>query len=192
MIDAVNQGVAPGSRPAQPPANHDDSHEMEGKMATRRGFLALLGVAGVSGAAAAAGVKLLPGKSVPTGGPVIRYGQENCARCRMAISDARFAAAWREPSGKEAHFDDIGCMVFLKDERDPVAGTRFWVHDNATEAWLDAATAAYAISAGIRSPMSYGVAASATVEGARQIVRDSTQSKVAQWEALGTSLVKRG
>lgn len=192
LIDSVYQGVAAGFPSAATPANYEDGHQMESKMVTRRGFLALLGVAGVSGAAAAAGIKLLPGKSVPTGDPVIRYGKENCARCRMTISDVRFAAAWRDLAGKEAHFDDIGCMVFLKDERNPVAGTRFWVHDNATEAWLDAATAAYAISAGIRSPMSYGVAASATAEGAQQIVRDSTQSKVAQWEALGTSLVKRG
>lgn len=161
-------------------------------MVTRRGFLALLGAAGTTGLAAVAGVTLLPGEAAPSGDPVIRYGTENCARCRMAISDARFAAAWREPTGKETHFDDIGCMVMLQGERNPAAGTRFWVHDYLTEAWLDAPGASYAISESIRPPMSYGVAASATPEGARQIVRDSAQAKVARWEALAGSLVDRG
>ncbi len=161
-------------------------------MVTRRKFLGLVGAAGVTGAAAVAGVKLLPGESIPTGDPVIRYGQENCARCRMAISDARFAAAWREPDGKEVHFDDIGCMVLLEGERNPADGTRFWVHDYMTEAWLDGATASYVISTSIRSPMSYGVAASATPEGAQQVAQDSAAVRVARWEGLGSAVGKRG
>lgn len=165
---------------------------MGNKMVTRRGFLGLLGAASVTGAVAAVGVKLLPGESTPTGDPVIRYGKENCARCRMTISDARFAAAWREPSGTEVHFDDIGCMVFLQAERNPASATQFWVRDYATEVWLDAPSASYAVSDSIRSPMSYGVAASATAAGAEHIVKESAQARVAQWEALGSSLVKRG
>jgi copper chaperone NosL len=161
-------------------------------MVTRRRFLGILGAVATVGAAGVAGIQLLPGETVPTGDPVIRYGQENCARCRMAISDARFAAAWRDPAGKEAHFDDIGCMVLLQGEKNPAAGTRFWVHDYVTEAWLDAQSASYAISESIRSPMSYGVAASATADGAQRIVKESTQVTVTRWEALGTSLVKRG
>lgn len=161
-------------------------------MVTRRGFLGLLGAASVTGVAAVAGVKLLPGESAPTGDPVIHYGQENCERCRMTISEVRFAAAWRDPSGKEAHFDDIGCMVLLSAERNPASGTRFWVHDYSTEAWLDAALASFALSPAIRTPMSYGVAASATPEGAQLIVKNSSEAKVTRWEALGTSLVKPG
>ena len=161
-------------------------------MLTRRGFLSLAGAAGVAGVAAVAGVKLLPGETAPTGDPVIQYGKENCARCRMVISDVRFAAAWREPAGKETHFDDIGCMVFLEGEEHPPAATRFWVHDYLTETWLDAPGASYAISPSIRSPMSYGVAASATAEGAQRIVNESSQATVARWDALGASLEKRG
>lgn len=162
-------------------------------MATRRQFLAILGAAGAVGAAGAAGIRLLPGESKPTGDPIIRYGKENCERCRMAISDARFAAAWREPSGREFHFDDIGCMVLLDGDRKPAGGTRYWVHDYATEAWLDASTASYALSDSIRTPMSYGVAASATAEGARLIVKESSpQARVTEWSALAASLVKPG
>ena len=160
-------------------------------MFTRRGFLGLLGAASVTGVAAVAGIQLLPGESKASGDPVIRYGQENCARCRMTISDVRFAAARREPSGKETHFDDIGCMVLLQSERNPGTGTRLWVHDYSTEGWLDGATAAYALSDAIHTPMSHGVAASATTEGAQRIVKDSTQVRITRWEGLAPSLERR-
>lgn len=161
-------------------------------MVTRRGFLTIAGVVGVAGAAGAAGVRFLPGESRPTRDPVIRYGQENCARCRMTISDVRFAGAWRERTGNEVHFDDIGCMVLRLKEWNPAVGTQFWVHDYGTEAWLDASTAAYALSPAIHTPMSYGVAASATAEGAQRIVNGSNQVKVAQWDGLAPSLEQRG
>jgi hypothetical protein len=161
-------------------------------MLTRRRFLALVGAAGATGAAAYAGVQLLPGDSKPTGDPVIKYGKDSCARCHMVISDERFAAAWREPSGNEKHFDDIGCMVFLQEERNPGAGTKFWVRDYLADGWLDAGIAAYAISPSISSPMAYGVAATTTDEGARRIVKDATGLKLARWTDLGSSLVKRG
>jgi copper chaperone NosL len=161
-------------------------------MATRRAFLALLGSAGAVGVAVVAGVQLLPGESLPTGDPVIRYGQENCARCRMTISDARFAAAWRSPDGKEKRFDDIGCMVLLQSEAPPPGGTRFWVHDFATEAWIDGEAAVYIVSATIPSPMAYGVAASATAEGAAALARRFAGTELVQWQGLGASLGKRG
>jgi copper chaperone NosL len=161
-------------------------------MVTRRGFLALMGAAGAAGVAAIAGITLLPGESKPTGDPVIHLGRENCARCSMLISDVRFAAAWRDPAGQEKHFDDIGCMVFLEGERHPAAGTRFWVHDYQTESWLDAATAAYVLAEGIKTPMSYGVAAAATIEGAQRIAANLTSARTAEWAALPGSLSKRG
>lgn len=161
-------------------------------MVTRRSFLALAGGAGVVAVAAAAGIQLLPGESAPTGDPVIRYGQENCARCRMTISDARFAAAWRDPSGKEKHFDDIGCMVLSVRDAAPADGTRYWVHDYETEAWLDAAVASYVLSRGVASPMAYGIAATATPQAAEVLAARFESSTVAQWGALDTSFAERG
>ena len=166
--------------------------EKGGEMISRRGFLAVAGAGAVVSIAGVTGIQLLPGESKATGDPVIRYGQENCARCRMTISDVRFASAWREPSGKEVHFDDIGCMVLRRGEQTPAETTRFWVHDYSTEAWLDAPTAAYAVSEAIRTPMSHGVAASATPEGARRIVKDSNHVQITRWEGLAPSLERRG
>lgn len=161
-------------------------------MVTRRAFLALAGGAGVVAVTAVAGVQLLPGESKPSGDPVIKYGQENCARCRMTISDAKFAAAWRDPSGKEKHFDDIGCMVLAMRDAAPPEGARFWVHDYESEAWLDAATASYAISKGIDSPMAYGIAAAATTQAAQALAARFDGATVAQWGTLGSSFAERG
>jgi len=160
-------------------------------MVTRRAFLSLVGAAGAAGVATVAGIQLLPGDSAPTGDPVVRYGQENCARCRMTISDARFAAAWREPSGKEKHFDDIGCMVLQQRETEIPESTRFWVNDYETQTWLDAATASYVLSKSIDSPMAYGVAASATPERADALATRFDAATVSKWSGLDTSVSAR-
>ncbi|MGD9934853.1 MAG: nitrous oxide reductase accessory protein NosL [Dehalococcoidia bacterium] len=161
-------------------------------MVTRRAFLSLVGAAGAAGVATVAGIQLLPGDSAPTGDPVVRYGQENCARCRMTISDARFAAAWREPGGKEKHFDDIGCMVLLQRENGAPDSTQFWVNDYETELWVDVAVASFVLSRAIDSPMAYGIAASATPEGADALARRFDGATVSKWAGLDTSVSARG
>lgn len=161
-------------------------------MTGRRRFLTLLGSTGAAGLAAVAGMQMLPGDAKPTGDPVIRYGKENCARCHMVISDRHFAAAWREPNGTEYHFDDIGCMVFHRTEKQPAASSRFWVQDYETEVWLDGERATYVVSDAIRSPMSYGVAASTTPESAQRLVSSVAQAKISGWDTLAGSLTKRG
>jgi len=160
-------------------------------MVTRRGFLAL-SAAGAVVIAGVGGFRLLPDQSTSSGEPEIRYGGETCARCSMIISDRRFAAAWRDPNGNEQHCDDIGCMIFLIGERHPASGTRYWVHDYETEGWLEAAGASYIVSDTIKSPMGYGVAASASSEGARRIAGRLQEANVAEWTRLAGSLVKRG
>ena len=160
-------------------------------MVTRRGFLGLLTAGGVIGVAAVAGIQLLPEESAPSGDPVIKLGQENCTRCRMTISDARFASAWRDGT-KERHFDDIECMVLQMGDQQPHAGTRFWVNDFRTGTWLDATAAFYAVSKEISTPMSYGIAASGTEVGVQKIVKDPASATFVRWEALSDVLKKRG
>ncbi|MCA9830319.1 MAG: nitrous oxide reductase accessory protein NosL [Dehalococcoidia bacterium] len=161
-------------------------------MVTRRAFLSLVGAAGAAGVATVAGIQLLPGESAPTGDPVVRYGKENCARCRMTISDARFAAAWREPGGKEKHFDDIGCMVLLQRDNGVPETTQFWVNDYETETWLDAASASYVLSKAIDSPMAYGIAASATPDRAEALSKRFESATVSMWDGLDSSVAARG
>jgi len=46
------------------------------------------------------------------GGPKpIRYGRDQCAHCRMTVSDARFGAQLVTTKGRAYNFDDLNCMM---------------------------------------------------------------------------------
>jgi copper chaperone NosL len=162
-------------------------------MVTRRRFLALLGATGVTAGGVALGISLLPGggTSEETGPPAIRYGQATCDTCGMIIDDSRFAASWREAAGGVARFDDIGCMVALKREANPTAGTAFYVHDYSDEGWLDATTAHYVSSASIKSPMAYGLAAVGTVQAAAALGAETSGTGY-DWVGLLGAVEPRG
>jgi len=136
-------------------------------MLTRRKFITLVGAGGVAAGLVAVGVAALPGDD-DSGDrfPVIRYGQERCAFCGMSIDDPRFAAAWRTAEGSERHFDDIGCLVNAYRRDHPESPGAHYVHDLNDESWLEAPTATFVVSPGIKTPMSYGVAAFASAEAA--------------------------
>jgi nitrous oxide reductase accessory protein NosL len=104
----------------------------------------------------------------PEGMRPIHWDRDACGRCKMIISDRRFAAQVRGgPKDESFSFDDIGCAMSWCDDKhklfpwlnDPA--TRFWVADAANPGtrWLDARQAHYV--AGPRSPMGYDLAAQA-------------------------------
>ncbi len=110
-------------------------------------------------AAAVAGIRLLPSEEARSGNPTVRYGESTCARCSMVISDPRYAAAWRDESGREALFDDIGCMAHQEHDENP-RGAAYFVHDNNSEAWVYALQATYLVDTmQFVTPMAYGIAA---------------------------------
>ena len=102
-------------------------------------------------------------------GPVeVKWDQDNCARCRMMLSDRNFAAQIRYfPEGKRSKavkFDDLGCAtLWLQDQQwkdDPK--TQVWVTDHRSGEWIDARKATY-----IRknnSPMGYDLGAQAETD----------------------------
>lgn len=127
-------------------------------------------------------VALLAGCAVadPAAPPAIRYGESVCVRCGMLIAEARFAAGAVRPDGATRVYDDIGC--FLEDARaGALAGWRLWVHDYATGAWIPAAAAVYLQAVRLETPMGYGIAAFASVEGATA-VRGMFDGRLAEFE----------
>ena len=165
-------------------------------MVTRRSFLFALAGAGVLGAGGVV-YSQLPDETAPTGDPIIHYGDETCARCRMVISDVKYAAAWRQSDGSEEHFDDIGCMVLLNGERHMGVDTRYWAHDFTSEAWLDALNLSYVHSPEIKSPMGYGIAAHMNSEDAQTfaetivgtMVGTMSAPDVLNWNALQLAMI---
>ena len=87
---------------------------------------------------------------------------ELCGWCRMAISDARFAAQLVSPSEEPRFFDDVGCLAtFLKSGGAPAKGQIAYVADHRTKAWVRASKAVYTRKAGLETPMGSGLIAHA-------------------------------
>ncbi len=98
-----------------------------------------------------------------TGPAEVRFDRDACERCRMVLSDPRFAAEVRWfPEGKRskvAKFDDVGCATLWLETQpfrdDPK--TEIWVADHRNKQWIDARKAWYVPLNS--SPMEYGLGA---------------------------------
>lgn len=160
-------------------------------MMTRRTFLTLAGGAGALTLVGAGAYSALPGEETLTGDPRIAYGKEPCAHCNMIISDDRFAAAIRASTTAERHFDDVGCMVVQSRKDPPAPGAAYYVRDFAGDVWLDAPSASYVMSPGIKSPMSYDVAAFGSPVAASGFAQ-ARAGQASTWQGLMADLQERG
>jgi copper chaperone NosL len=130
----------------------------------RRHFLARLAGGGFVLTPLAALLSACGKSGWPEGMAEIKWDRDTCVRCRMAVSDRRFAAQVRGgPKDQFFKFDDIGCVVFWLKEQPwgNDASIRMWVADAASRPdqliWLDPRQARYV--AGKTSPMGYNFAA---------------------------------
>lgn len=86
---------------------------------------------------------------------------EACASCRMAVSNAAFAAQIVAPGELPRFYDDLGCLVdHLKAGRAP-AGAVAYVADHRTKGWVRADRAVYTRVPGLETPMGSHVIAHA-------------------------------
>lgn len=97
----------------------------------------------------------------------IDLGKEECAHCKMTITDARFAAELVTRKSKVHVYDAIECLaaaINAKDvEEEEIAS--LWVMDyNKPGTLIDAAKAWYMRDAKFRSPMGMNLAAFETKE----------------------------
>ena len=120
------------------------------------------------------------------GPPIVRYGEEACAHCRMIISDERFAAALVSQTGETAKFDDVGCLLdYRAVHTGPVK--RSWVADYQSMQWLDAPQAAYVQSTKLPTPMGFGIAALSTSSEASRLAEEFGGT-ILRFEELSTSV----
>jgi len=94
------------------------------------------------------------------GAAKMHWDRDMCERCKMAISERKFAAQIIDPKTYKVYkFDDIGCAIlWMEEEHIPwKAKAVIWVTDAKNGKWIDARQALYV--AGAITPMAYGFAA---------------------------------
>ena len=100
---------------------------------------------------------LAAGACAPGGPPppaTLDTAHEACRSCRMAVSDARFAAQLAAPGEEPRFFDDLGCLRdFLRDGEALPPGTIAYVADHRTRAWVPAAAALFTRVPSLETPM---------------------------------------
>jgi len=99
-------------------------------------------------------------KKDPTAVHKIHWDRDMCERCKMAISERKYAFEIINPdTGKAYKFDDIGCgVLWLDEEKVPWANKAvMWITDAKTGEWIDAKKAYYTDDS--ITPMAYGFAA---------------------------------
>jgi copper chaperone NosL len=92
--------------------------------------------------------------SGPPAPAVLDTRNDACAWCRMAVSEARFAAQLVAPSEEPRFFDDVGCLGhFLAAQKTLPANAVAYVADHRTRAWVRAGAAVYTHVAALSTPM---------------------------------------
>lgn len=126
----------------------------------------------------------------PNGMAAIKWDRDVCTRCKMVISDRRFATQMRGgPKDTVFKFDDIGCAATWCAEKLKEypwfsdAATRLWVADfaNPGKRWLAAQTAHYV--SGKTSPMGYNFAAFGEAQSGSIGFNAMGQQTAAAWPA---------
>lgn len=119
--------------------------------------------------------------------PVDLDASDMCSRCRMAISQNRYAAELLDRDGGALKFDDIGCMVrYAADHHLDTKVQTAFVMDYQTQHWLAGPQASFVRSAAIPSPMSGGLAAFQDRAQAQQFAA-TVNGRVLGFEELWTS-----
>lgn len=90
----------------------------------------------------------------------IKYGNEQCAHCKMTISDARFGTQLQTKKGRVYNFDDLQCMIaFVKRnsiEKEEIAV--YYLPDYFSHKLILAERAYYLKSDELKSPMRGNIA----------------------------------
>jgi len=98
-------------------------------------------------------------RNAPRGPVEPDWDRSVCTRCRMLISDPRFASQLRTPEGDRLHFDDPGCLLTWVGEPRPDLH-EMWFHDHRSDSWIARADVVFVPVEAAETPMGYGLGAS--------------------------------
>lgn len=103
------------------------------------------------------------GESEPR--PVDLFPEDECAHCRMSVSDPKFASEIISQKGEIFKFDDLLCLEKFRKKRTDVTIEAMFVKDFETMQWLRYEKSII-IQTGIETPMGSGKVAVSTNERA--------------------------
>lgn len=104
----------------------------------------------------------------------IHYGSDECAHCKMMITDEQFASQIVTDKGKAYKFDAIECMaVYHRNNRNNLTGAILYVSDyNEPGNWLNVKEAHFVKSEVVNSPMGESLLAFPSEKEAREHVAE--------------------
>lgn len=98
--------------------------------------------------------------------PVDIFPEDNCAQCRMVVSDERFASEIIDYHGDAYKFDDLNCLLKFRAKRSDVKIVATYLKDYETKQWIPYERASI-IETSVETPMGSGKLAFADAEKAR-------------------------
>ncbi|MEK6755719.1 MAG: nitrous oxide reductase accessory protein NosL [Bacteroidota bacterium] len=101
--------------------------------------------------------------------PVDIYPEDNCANCRMAVSDKSFASEIITDQREVFKFDDLGCLEEYRHKNPTLKINAIFVADYETKDWLPYARSVI-VRTGIVTPMGSGKVAVADSQRAKILV----------------------
>lgn len=88
------------------------------------------------------------------GPPKLVVDRVECSRCKMLISDTRYASALK--SEKYLVYDDIGCMLDEMKAKPSLQVQELWFRDFLTDEWISAKQTLFFLHNSHKTPMGYG------------------------------------
>jgi copper chaperone NosL len=138
--------------------------------ARRSGVVATRRPSGAIAATAAALALVLLASCGRAGPRPLAVGSDECAQCRMMITDARFGVEVIARTGRLQTFDAIECAVSYVAAADPERIASVWVSDfERPGTWIAADTAVFVSGATVGSPMGRSLLAVAAGRAAAEV-----------------------
>lgn len=115
----------------------------------------------------------------------IHYGSDECAQCKMMITDNRFATQIVTSKGRAIKFDAIECLTaYRRQHNDELEGAKLWVSNFGSPGeWLPAQEALYVQSEVINSPMGASLLALPSMQKAKSHI-GKNPGTLLNWEEV--------
>lgn len=121
------------------------------------------------------------------------YGSDECAHCKMMITNPQFASQIVTEKGKAIKFDAIECMaVYHRNHNEQLKGAKLWVNNYQNPGqWLLAPDAQFVKSEVVNSPMGEALLAFPTQEVAKKHLQDNP-GKLMDWKEVSNTKMNMG